>query len=332
MALEKRPLGSQGLVVSAIGLGCMGMTGSYGGADEPDSIATIHEAIDLGVTMFDTADIYGPFANEKLLARALAGRRDDVIVATKFGGAEVDDNGSVLGGANGRPDYVRTSVERSLRHLGTDRIDLCYQHRVDPDVPVEETFGTLGELVAAGKVRYLGISEARPETIRRAHATAALSAVETEYSLFARDVETNGVLAVARELGIGFVAYAPLGRGFLAGAVRSQDALGETDLRRGFPRFEAGNLAVNVVLLKRVEQIAAGRQTDSGRLALAWVLGQGRDIVAIPGTRRRSHLLANVQSAAMRLEPETLRTLRSAVPADEIAGSRTSPYDVGIED
>jgi aryl-alcohol dehydrogenase-like predicted oxidoreductase len=226
---------------------------------------------------------------------------------------------------------VRASVERSLRRLGTDRIDLYYQHRVDPDVPVEETFGALGELVTAGKVRYLGISEARPDTIRRAHATAALSAVETEYSLFASDVETNGVLETVRELSIGFVAYAPLGRGFLTGAVRSESALSQTDLRRSFPRFAEGNLAVNVALLKRVEEIAAGRQTDSSRLALAWVLWQGQDIVAIPGTRRRSHLVANVQAAAMRLDEQTRQALRMAVPPDEIAGARTSPLDPGIE-
>jgi len=254
-----------------------------------------------------------------------------VILATKFGGAELDDEGAVVGGANGRPEYVRASVERSLRHLGTDRIDLYYQHRVDPDVPVEETFGALGELVTAGKVRYLGISEARPDTIRRAHATAALSAVETEYSLFARDVETSGVLETVRELGIGFVAYAPLGRGFLTGTVRSESALGETDLRRSFPRFAEGNLAVNVALLKRVEQIAAERRTDSSRLALAWVLDQGRDIVAIPGTRRRSHLVANVEAAATRLDAQTRQALRMAVPPERIAGARTSPLDPGIE-
>ena len=331
MALEGRSLGTQGLAVSAIGLGCMGMTGSYGRADEPESIATIHEAIDLGVSMFDTADIYGPFANEKLVGRALVGRRDSVILATKFGGAELNDDGAVVGGANGRPDYVRASVERSLRHLRTDRIGLYYQHRVDPNVPVEETFGALGELIIAGKVRYLGISEARPDTIRRAHATAPLSAVETEYSLFARDVETNGVLPTARELGIGFVAYAPLARGFLTGTIRSESALDETDLRRSFPRFTAGNLAANLTVLQRVEEIAAARQTDSRALALQWVLGQGRDIVAIPGTRKRSHLAANVRSAVTPLDAKTLQVLRAAVSPDAIAGARTSPLDAQIQ-
>src|ERR1700761_18965 len=287
--LENRRLGAQGLVVSPIGLGCMGMTGSYGGTDEKESIATIHKALGLGVKMFDTADVYGSFANEKLVGKALAGRRDHAILATKFGGAELDDNGTVVGGVNGRPEYVRISVERSLRHLGTDRIDLYYQHRVDPKVPVEETFGALGELVTAGKVRYLGISEARPDTIRRAHSTAPLSAVESEYSLFARNVETNGVLDTVRDLGVGFVAYAPLGRGFLTGAVRSQAALGEADLRQGFPRFEERNLEANIALLERVEKIATEQRSDSGALALAWLLAQGTDIVAIPGTRRRSH-------------------------------------------
>lgn len=331
MALEMRKIGTQGLFSSALGLGCMGLAGSYGSADESDSIATIHEAIDLGVTMFDTADLYGGFANEELVGRAIAGNRDEVIVATKFGSAELDDKGTVVGGANGRPEYVRASVERSLRHLGTDRIDLCYQHRVDPKVPVEETFGALGELVAAGKVRYLGISEARPDTIRRAHATAPLSAVETEYSLFARDVETNGVLDTARELGIGLVAYAPLGRGFLTGTVRSEDVIGPADLRRVFPRFAAENLAPNLALLERVEEIARERQSASAALALAWVLAQGQDIVAIPGTRRRSHLEANVRSATTRLDDSVLRALRAAVPTDEIAGERTSPYDADIE-
>ncbi|MFB9836245.1 aldo/keto reductase [Actinoallomurus acaciae] len=331
MMLERRSVGDRGLVVSAIGLGTMGMTGAYGPADEAESIATIKEALDLGVTMFDTADVYGPFANESLLGRALAGRRDDAVVATKFGGAELADDGTVLGGANGRPEYVRASVERSLRHLGTDRIDLYYQHRVDPRVPVEETFGALGELVTAGKIRYLGISEARPETIRRAHGAAPLSAVETEYSLFSRDVETNGVLATVRELGIGFVAYAPLGRGFLTGAVRSEGVLAEADLRRGFPRFDDANLRANLALLERVERIAAERGTDSGRLALGWALGQGRDVVAIPGTRRRSHLAANVDGGATPLDDATLRALREAVAPDEVAGTRTSPRDVGIE-
>jgi aryl-alcohol dehydrogenase-like predicted oxidoreductase len=247
-----REIGTSGLVVSALGLGCMGLSGSYGDAEQSESIAVIREAIDLGVNMFDTADIYGPFVNEELLGRALAGRRDEVIVATKFGGAELDDSGNVLGGANGRPEYVRTSVERSLRHLGTDRIDLYYQHRVDPKVPVEETFGALGELVASGKVRYLGICEARPDTIRRAHATSPLS-------------------------------------------------------------------------------VAAERGYASGALALAWVLAQGPDIVAIPGTRRRLHLAANVESAAVQLDEADLRALGAAVPADEVAGARTSPYDIDIE-
>ena len=331
MAMERRNIGAQGLFASALGLGCMSLAGTYGSADESESIATIRAAIDLGITMFDTADYYGPFANEELLGRAIADHRDEVIVATKFGGAELDDGGTVVGGANGRPEYVRTSVERSLRHLGTDRIDLYYQHRVDPRVPVEETFGALGELVTAGKVRYLGISEVRPDTIRRAHTTAPLSAVETEYSLFARDVEANGVLDTVRELGIGLVAYAPLGRGFLTGQVRSEAAIGAADLRRAYPRFAEGNLAANVALLERVEKIAGERHTTSSALALGWVLAQGPDIVAIPGTRLRSHLEANVQSAATPLDSLTERALRAAVPQDEIAGSRISPYDADIE-
>lgn len=329
--LETRRLGAQGLLVSAIGLGCMGMTGAYGQADETESIATINKALDIGINMFDTADVYDSFANEKLVGRALAGRRDQAIVATKFGGAELDDNGIAVGGANGRPEYVRTCVERSLRHLGTDRIDLYYQHRVDPRVPVEETFGALGDLVTAGKVRYLGISEARPDTIRRAHATAPLSAVESEYSLFARDMETNGVLETTRELGIGFVAYAPLGRGFLAGAVQSEASLGENDLRRAFPRFSEQSLAHNMPLLERIEKIASGHQTTTSSLALAWVLAQGPGIVAIPGARRRSHLMANAQSAQTPLDDATLQALLEAVAPDEIAGTRTSPYDADIE-
>ena len=329
--IENRQLGRQGLVIPAIGLGCMGMTGAYGRADEAESVATIHRALEIGVTMFDTADVYSSFANEKLVGEALAGRRDQAVVATKFGGAELDDQGAAIGGANGRPEYVRTCVERSLRHLGTDRIDVYYQHRVDPKVPVEETFGALGELVTAGKVRYLGISEARPDTIRRAHATAPLSVVESEYSLFAREMETNGVLETTRELGIGFVAYSPLGRGFLTGAVRSRNSLAEDDLRCAFPRFEQENLTRNLQLLERVEEIAAARQTTSASLALAWLLAQGPDIVAIPGARRRVHLEANVHSAQLRLADATLRDLDDVVTPGEVAGTRTSPYDANIE-
>jgi aryl-alcohol dehydrogenase-like predicted oxidoreductase len=329
--LEDRRLGSQGLVVPAVGLGCMGMTGAYGKAGEAESVATIRRALEIGVTMFDTADVYGSFANEELVGRALTGRRDQAVVATKFGGAELDSRGAAVGGANGRPEYVRTCVERSLRHLGTDRIDVYYQHRVDPRVPVEETFGALGELVAAGKVRYLGISEARADTIRRAHATAPLSVVESEYSLFARDMEANGVLETTRELGIGFVASSPLGRGFLAGAVRSRSSLADDDLRCAFPRFEQENLARNLRLLERVEEIAAARQATSAGLALAWLLARGPDIVAIPGARRRAHLEANERSAGLRLDDATLKALDDAVAPGEVAGTRTSPGDVDIE-
>lgn len=331
MATEKRSLGTQGLAVSSIGLGCMGMTGSYGGPAEEEPIAIIHKAIELGVDMFDTAESYDAFANEELLGKALTGHRDKVILASKFGWGTLDDDGNVVGGPNGRPDYVRASVERSLRHLGTDRIDLYYQHRVDRDVPVEETFGVLGELVAAGKVRYLGICEAMPDTIRRAHATAPLTAVQTEYSLFARDVETNGVLETVRDLGIGFVPYSPLSRGLLAGAVRSRAELGEADLRRYFPRFDEGNLMVNLAVLELVKKIAADHGTGTAQLALAWVLGQGPDVVPIPGTRRLSHLLANLEAARAPLDDTTMRALRAAVPAEMVAGDRVSPADQGIE-
>ncbi|GAA5186355.1 aldo/keto reductase [Rugosimonospora acidiphila] len=330
--MEFRKIGGLGLTSSALGLGCMGMTGAYGTADETESVNTIHRAIDLGVTMFDTADVYGPFIGEQLLGRALAGRRDDVLIATKFGGAAMDDSGRVIGGVNGRPEYVRASVERSLRNLNTDRIDLYYQHRVDPDVPVEETFGALGELVTAGKLRYLGISEADAATIRRAHAAAPLSAVETEYSLFSRDVERSGVLATVRELGVGFVAYAPLGRGFLTGTVRSNDMLEPTDLRRSFPRFENAALAQNLAVLERITQVAAQLNVTTGQIALAWVLNQGTHIIAIPGTRRRTHLTENVAAAALHLNAETLSALAEAIPTDAVAGARRSPLDSAIQE
>lgn len=329
--MEMRSIGSQGLVSSAEGLGCMGLSGAYGAADDRESIRTVHRAIELGVTMFDTADVYGAFSGERLLGRALSGRRDAVVIATKFGGAELDDEGRTVGGVNGRPEYVRASVERSLRNLNTDRIDLYYQHRVDPRVPVEETFGALGELVAAGKVRYLGLSEVRPDTIVRAHAAAPLSAVESEYSLFARDMESNGVLETVRQLGIGFVSYAPLGRGILTGGVRSADALAEQDLRHIFPRFQKENLDSNLALIERVEQIAAGLGLSSAQISLAWVLAQGKDVVAVPGTRTRPHLEENIAAASVALDAQTLRTLSSVVEDGEISGDRVSAMDTGIQ-
>lgn len=291
--MKTRALGSQGLTVSAEGLGCMGMSAFYGAFDDAESTATLHRALDLGVSFLDTADAYGPFTNERLVGAAIAPRRDEVVLATKFGN-ELDGQGTRTGKVNGRPDYVHRSVDGSLQRLGVDVIDLYYQHRVDPDTPVEETFGALGELVAAGKVRYLGISEAAPDTIRRAHATAALTAVQTEYSLFSREVEDNGVLATVRELGIGFVPYSPLGRGFLSGKIRSIDDFDEDDFRRSSPRFQGENFAKNLDVLDRVVEIAERKGVTPSQLALAWVWAQGDDIVPIPGTRRTANLEENV--------------------------------------
>lgn len=310
----------------------MGMTGSYGTADESESILTIRKALDLGVNLFDTADVYGPFFGEKLLGRALAGHRAEAIVATKFGGAEVDESGDFVGGAIGSPKYVRLSVDRSLRNLGTDHIDLYYQHRVDPRVPVEETFGALGELVAAGKIRYLGISEAAAGTMRRAHASAPLSAVQTEYSLFSRQVESNGVLATARELGIGFVASSPLGRGFLTGTIQSAEQIHETDLRRGFPRFQEGALDRNLDLLEEIRPIAAEHEASVGQIALAWLLGAGKDIIAIPGTRTRTHLEENIAASQLPMSSESRRALARVVSPDAVTGDRRSPAETAIEE
>lgn len=310
----------------------MGMTGSYGTADESESILTIRKALDLGVNLFDTADVYGPFFGEKLLGRALVGHRDEAIVATKFGGAEVDESGDFVGGAIGSPEYVRLSVDRSLRNLGTDHIDLYYQHRVDPRVPVEETFGALGELVAAGKIRYLGISEAAAGTMRRAHASAPLSAVQTEYSLFSRQVESNGVLATARELGIGFVASSPLGRGFLTGTIQSAEQIHETDLRRGFPRFQEGALDRNLDLLEEIRPIAAEHEASVGQIALAWLLGAGKDIIAIPGTRTRTHLEENIAASQLPMSSESRRALARVVSPDAVTGDRRSPAETAIEE
>ncbi len=326
MSLRQHAVGGQGLVTSVEGLGTMGMTAMYGTPDDAESVATVHRAIDLGVTMFDTADMYGPFTGEQLLGRALRGRRDQVVVATKFGGVTLDDSGRIVGGPNGRPEYVRGSVEGSLRRLGVEHIDLYYQHRVDPTVPVSETFGVLGELVREGKVRYLGISEASAESIRAAHATAPLSAVQTEYSLFTRDVEINGVLDTVRELGIGFVAYSPLGRGFLTGGLRTVADLPANDFRRTSPRFaDEDNLRRNLLLVDRVEAVAGKHGVTAGQLALAWVLAQGDHITAIPGTKRRAFLEQNVAAAGIELGTIAFEELGAAVPVGAAAGLRYAP-------
>jgi len=322
--MRKRALGSQGLTVSAEGLGCMGMSAFYGPFDDTESTATLHRALDLGVTFLDTADGYGPFTNERLIGAVMAGRRDEVQLATKFGN-EIDSDGKRTGGVDGRPDYLRHAVDGSLERLGVDVIDLYYQHRVDPDVPVEDTFGALGELVAAGKLRYLGISEASPESIRRAHATAPLTAVQTEYSLFTRDVEDNGVLATVRELGIGFVPYSPLGRGFLAGTIRSIDDFDEDDFRRSSPRFQGENFTKNIDVLDKVVAIAKSKGVTPSQLALAWILAQGDDVVPIPGTRRTANLEENVAALDVELTEGDLTAIEEVAPAGVAAGERYAP-------
>ena len=318
--MEQRALGTQGLSVSTLGLGCMGMTFAYGGQDDAESAATIHRSIELGCTFFDTADMYGPLTNEELLGDALQGRRDDVVIATKFGN-EVSPEGKLTGKVNGRPDYLRGQVEGSLRRLRTDYIDLYYQHRVDPAVPVEETWGAMGELVAEGKVRYLGISEAAPETIRKAHAAAPMSAVQTEYSLWTRDVEDDGVLDAVRELGIGFVPYSPLGRGFLSGTIRSIDDLEPNDRRREHPRFQGENMTANLRLVDEINRLAGEKGVTPSQLALAWVLAQGEDMVPIPGTKRRNYLEQN--AAAL----EVTFTQTELVEIDRIAPSGITQGD-----
>jgi aryl-alcohol dehydrogenase-like predicted oxidoreductase len=317
--MEHRILG-QGLEVSALGLGCMGMSEFYGTSDEQEAVATIHRALDLGVTLLDTADMYGPFTNEVLVGRAIAGRRDEVVLATKFGNERRPDGSYVR--VNGRPEYVRAAADASLSRLGVDVIDLYYQHRVDPTVPVEETWGAMSELVAAGKVRRLGISEAAPDTIRRAHAVHPVTAVQTEYSLWTRDPEENGVLDTCRALGIGFVAYSPLGRGFLSGQIRSVDDLAPDDFRRNNPRFQGENFQRNLDLVDRVSEIAAEKSVTPGQLALAWVLHQGRDIVPIPGTKRVRYLEENVAAADVALSDDDLRRLDEAAPRGATAGDR----------
>jgi aryl-alcohol dehydrogenase-like predicted oxidoreductase len=317
--MRTRTLG-QDLVVSAQGLGCMGMSEFYGPGDEAESIATIELALDLGVTLLDTADMYGPFTNEQLVGRAIAGRRDEVVLATKFGNQRATD-GTRLG-VNGRPEYVRSACDASLQRLGVDHIDLYYQHRVDPDTPIEETVGAMAELVAAGKVRHLGLSEAAPDTIRRAHAVHPITAVQTEWSLWTRDPETNGVLATVRELGIGFVAYSPLGRGFLSGAITSPADLPDDDFRRHNPRFQGANFTRNLRLVDQVREIAADKGVEPSQLALAWVLAQGDDVVPIPGTKRRSYLRLNVAADDIALSDDELRRIDQVLPPGAAAGDR----------
>jgi aryl-alcohol dehydrogenase-like predicted oxidoreductase len=317
--MERRALGREGLRVSAEGLGCMGMSEYYGQADDAESIATIHRALELGIDFFDTADMYGPFTNERLVRRALAGRRDEVVIATKFGNERNEDGSWV--GVNGRPEYVRRACDASLERLGVETIDLYYQHRVDRTTPIEETWGALGELVAAGKVRHLGLSEAAIGTIRRAHAVHPISALQYEYSLWTRDPESE-VLPLARELGIGFVSYSPLGRGALTGAVRSTEGLADDDFRKQNPRFQPRNLQRNLERVALVEELAAGKGVTASQLVLSWVLAQGDDIVPIPGTKRVRYLEENAAAAEIELDEDDLRRLDEAFPLGATAGDR----------
>jgi len=320
--VHKRNLGNEGLAVSELGLGCMGMSEFYGTTDEDESIATIRRAIDLGVTFLDTADMYGPFTNEKLVGKAIQGRREEIQLATKFGNVRGEDGS--FRGVRGDAEYVRECCDASLRRLGVDHIDLYYQHRVDPETPIEETVGAMKELVEAGKVCYLGLSEAGTETIRKAHAVHPISALQSEYSLFTRDVEDE-VLPTLRELGIGFVPYSPLGRGFLTGRFKSIEDMPEEDTRSArFPRFAEENFMKNVELADRVREVAEGKGVTPGQLALAWLLAQGTDIVPIPGTKRRRYLEENAGASGVELTEEDLRRIEEAMPRGSAAGERYS--------
>jgi aryl-alcohol dehydrogenase-like predicted oxidoreductase len=317
--LKRRALGSQGLEASELGLGCMGMSQSYGSFDDAESIATVHRAIELGVTLFDTAEVYGPFTNEELLGRALSGKRDKVLIATKFG---FDIAGRErTGGVDSRPDHIRSVAEASLKRLGTDHIDLFYQHRVDPAVPIEDVAGAVGDLIREGKVRFFGLSEAGPANIRRAHATHPVSALQSEYSLWERGIEAE-ILPVLRELGIGLVPFSPLGRGFLTGTAQRAEDYPEGDFRRGDPRFQGENFTANMRAADAVRTLAEAKGAKPGQIALAWLLHQGDDVVPIPGTKRRAYLEENVAAADIALSAEDLAGLDAALSPGVISGER----------
>ncbi|EHQ24214.1 aldo/keto reductase [Mucilaginibacter paludis] len=334
MEIKQIALGSQGLVVPDIGLGCMGMTGfeeghMYGPADEQEAIATIHRSLELGGNFLDTADLYGPLKNEQLIARAIAGKRKDFIIATKFGW-EINDENKVTWAINGKKAYVKKALERSLKNLNTDYIDLYYMHRLDKNTPIEETVEAMGELVREGKVGYIGLSEVSSETVRRAHAVHPVTAVQSEYSLFERTVEERGVLNTLKELGIGFVAYSPLGRGFLSGQIKTLDDLPENDFRRAMPRFQGGHFDKNIELVKAIEAMAAEKQITSSQLALAWIMAKG--IVPIPGTKRRKYLEQNIAATKIQLSEADLAQLESIVPLGTDTGAPYDEFGMGLND